>query len=144
MKGAANLKAISTRENILMIYPDGYKKFWNECRKMATSAANLENIDENSFFNEMIEYFVKKYKINPGQVFAIGTSGGGDMTYKLALTMPQKFKAISAIIANLPDTGYMDCPEKKLPIPVMITNGTNDIDVYLESWAFFKRQMKTR
>ncbi len=126
MKGAAKLEAISTGENILMVYPDGYKNYWNECRKLATSAANVEDIDENTFFLKMIEYFINRYKVNPGQVFAIGTSGGGHMTYKLALTMPEKFKAISALIANLPDTGYIDCPEKKLPIPVMIVNGTND------------------
>lgn len=126
MKGTAKLEAISTSENILMVYPDGYKHFWNECRKMATSAANVENIDENSFFDQMIDYFVKKYRVNPSKVFVIGTSGGGHMAYKLALTMPEKFKAISAIIANLPDSGYLDCPEKRVPFPVMITNGTSD------------------
>ena len=126
MKGATKLEAVSTKENILMVYPDGYKNFWNECRKMATSEANIRNIDENSFFSEMIDYFVKRFGVNPKQVFAIGTSGGGHMTYKLALTMPEKFKAISAIIANLPDSGYMDCEEKRMPIAVMITNGTSD------------------
>lgn len=126
MKGAEKLEAISQGENLLMVYPDGYKNYWNECRKMATSEANLKNIDENSFFSGMIDYFVNRYGINPAHVFAIGTSGGGHMTYKLALTMPDKFKAVSAIIANLPDTGYLDCPEKKVPIAVMITNGTSD------------------
>jgi polyhydroxybutyrate depolymerase len=125
-KSVLKLEAIAESENILLVYPDGYKHFWNECRKMATSAANLENIDENTFFNRMIEYFTSKYQINSGQVFAIGTSGGGHMAYKLATTMPEKFKAISAIIASLPDTSNMDCIERKLPMPVMIINGTSD------------------
>lgn len=126
MEGAAKLEAIAERENILMVYPDGYKKYWNECRKMATSVANLENIDENAFFNKMIDYFISKYQISSDHVFAIGTSGGGHMAYKLAITMPKRFKAITAIIANLPDTSNMDCIEKKLPMPVMIINGTAD------------------
>ena len=125
-KGAVKLEAIAERENILLVYPDGYKNFWNECRKAATSAANLENIDENGFFNGMIEYFIVKYKINPANVFAIGTSGGGHMAYKLALTMPEKFQAISAIIASLPDSSNMDCIERKIPKSVMIINGTSD------------------
>lgn len=124
--GAEKLEAISGSENILLVYPDGYKKYWNECRKMATSAANLENINDNSFFSQMIEYFVSKYKINSKQVFAVGTSGGGHMAYKLAITAPEKFKAITAIIANIPDNSNLDCFEKKLPIPVMIINGTAD------------------
>ena len=116
----------SSSEKILLVYPDGYKKYWNECRKAATSLANQENIDENTFFDGMINYFKSKHRINPRQVFAIGTSGGGHMAYKLALTMPEKFKAITAIIANLPDTDNMDCAESKVALPVMIVNGTAD------------------
>ena len=33
MEGAVKLEAISGSENILLVYPDGYKNFWNECRK---------------------------------------------------------------------------------------------------------------
>jgi polyhydroxybutyrate depolymerase len=124
--GAKKLEAIAPTENILLVYPDGYKKFWNECRKTANSAANLENINENAFFSLIIEYFEKHYKINAKKIFAVGTSGGGHMAYKLGLTMPEKFKAITAIIANLPDTNNIDCAEKHTPIPVMIINGTAD------------------
>lgn len=95
-KGAVRLEEQSATERLLLVYPDGYKKFWNECRKSATSAANLENIDENAFFDQMILYFKEKYKVDPSKVFAIGTSGGGHMAYKLALTNTKKFKAITA------------------------------------------------
>ena len=77
-------------------------------------------------FNNMINYFKVKYQINDQHVFAIGTSGGGHMSYKLALTMPEKFRAITALIANLPDTDNMDCTEAKVALPVMIVNGTAD------------------
>jgi polyhydroxybutyrate depolymerase len=120
------LEAIAQSENILLAYPDGYHKYWNECRKMAKSEANILDINEQGFFENMISYFVEKEHINPKNVFAVGTSGGGHMAYKLALTMPEKFKAITAIIANLPDTNNMDCAEKHIALPVMIINGTAD------------------
>lgn len=126
MQRAAKLETLSHTENLLLVYPDGYQKFWNECRKASSAVANQINIDENAFFEGMIGYFTKKYQIHPKQFFAVGTSGGGHMAYKLALTMPQKFRAITAIIANLPDSANMDCTEARLPIPVMIINGTND------------------
>lgn len=113
-------------ENALLVYPNGYKNYWNECRKMASSLANKEDIDEGAFFNSLIDYFKTKYKINEQQVFAIGTSGGGHMCYKLALTMPGKFRAVTALIANLPDDENMDCMEAKVAIPIMIVNGTAD------------------
>lgn len=120
------LEGIAPTENILLVYPDGYKKYWNECRKTANSAANFENINENTFFESMIVYFKERYQINEKQVFAVGTSGGGHMAYKLALTMPERFRAITALIANLPDTNNIDCAEKKMALPVMIVNGTAD------------------
>lgn len=127
MRNAAKkLEAIAPSENILMVYPDGYKKYWNECRKTANSIANLENINENAFYESMLSYFKERYQINEKQVFAVGTSGGGHMAYKLALTMPEKFRAITALIANLPDTNNIDCAEKRLAMPVMIVNGTVD------------------
>ena len=126
MKGTSKLLDIANKENLLIVFPDGYLKNWNECRKNAPAAANVENIDENTFFNKMIDYCATKYLINRQKVFAIGTSGGGHMVYKLAMTMPEKFKAITAIVANLPEANNMDCIDKKMPIAVMIINGTND------------------
>lgn len=126
MKSVTGLEAKSKAEKLLLVYPDGYQHYWNECRKANTSAANVENINENVFFEKMIDYFISKYHIDSKKVFAVGTSGGGHMAYKLALTMPGKFKAITAIIANLPDTNNMDCIATKQPISIMIVNGTDD------------------
>jgi polyhydroxybutyrate depolymerase len=126
MKSTTKLMALAESENILLVFPDGYKKNWNECRKMAPAAANVENIDENTFFSQMIDYCVGNYKINSARVFVVGTSGGGHMAYTLAMTIPEKFKAITAIVANIPVPDNMDCVEKKMPMPVMIINGTND------------------
>ena len=66
------------------------------------------------------------YGINEKKVFAAGFSGGGHMAYKLALTMPDKIRAIAAIVANQPDSAYSDCIESKIAVPVLIINGTLD------------------
>lgn len=123
---ATKLEGMAAQENILIVYPNGYKHYWNECRKAATSAANLENIDEAGFFTAMITYFHNKYTINKARVFAAGFSGGGHMAYKLALTMPEQINAVTAVVANMPDSSNLDCTESKIPIPVMIINGTSD------------------
>jgi polyhydroxybutyrate depolymerase len=103
MKAAGKLEAVTTKENLLIVYPDGYRKFWNECRKSSNALANTENINENVFFQNMIDYFIKGYGIDEKKVFAAGFSGGGQWLYKLALTMPEKSGAIAAIVANQPD-----------------------------------------
>ncbi len=120
------LENLSEKDNLLLVYPDAYKKFWNSCRAKANDPSTMEKINENLFFDKMILYFEKKYLINPSHFFAVGISGGGHMVYKLGLTMPHHFKGIAAVIANLPDTNNMDCPISKSPIAVLISNGTAD------------------
>ena len=116
----------SASEHFIAVFPFGYKGFWNECRKSSPAEANKIDIDEQAFFQTMINYFVERYHADSKQVFVIGTSGGGHMAYKLAMTMPDRFKAVSAIIANLPDTSNFDCTALNKPMNIMITNGTLD------------------
>jgi polyhydroxybutyrate depolymerase len=126
MKATTKLEAIASNQNLLIVYPDGYKNYWNECRKYATSVANKENINENAFFKVMISYFNNRYGINKKEIFAAGFSGGGHMAYKLGLTMPGDIKAIAAIVANMPDSASSDCAASGKPLPVLIINGTLD------------------
>ena len=120
------LEATAAKEKLLIVYPDGYQHFWNECRKYSTAAANKENINENAFFTAMIEYFQTKYGISKNKIFAAGFSGGGHMAYKLGLTMPNQIKAIAAIVANMPDSASCDCTLAGKALPVLIINGTDD------------------
>ena len=121
-----NLEAMAAKDHLLVVYPNGYQHYWNECRKFSTAVANKENIDEGGFFNAMIKYFQSKYGIDQQKVFAAGFSGGGHMAYKLAMTMPAQVKAIAAIVANMPDSASCDCAMAGKALPVLIINGTDD------------------
>ena len=64
----ANIKdfeGIADQEKLITVFPDAYKKYWNECRKSSPAEANQLNLNENLFFSEMIEYFTSKYSIDP-------------------------------------------------------------------------------
>lgn len=126
MRAAAAMEQQAGRENTLVVYPDGYRRYWNECRKASPAEANVQNVNEQAFFQGLIEYFARRYGIDRRRVFAVGTSGGGHMAYKLALTMPGAFRAVTALIANLPDSTNLDCLPAGKPVPVMIVNGTDD------------------
>jgi polyhydroxybutyrate depolymerase len=126
MQRTAKLESIAANENLLIVYPNGYRKYWNECRKYATSDANKEYINENAFFTTMIDYFHTRYGIDKKRVVAAGMSGGGHMAYKLGLTMPDQVSAIASIVANMPDSASCDCTYAGKPLPVLIINGTED------------------
>jgi polyhydroxybutyrate depolymerase len=126
MKNATKLEEKSVAENFILVYPAGYKNYWNECRKASVAEANRINIHEEAFFAGMIAYFRDKYGVNDKQVFASGFSGGGQMAYKMAITMPGSFKAVCAMVANMPTPENMDCQESKMAVPTMIINATAD------------------
>jgi polyhydroxybutyrate depolymerase len=126
MKQTIKLEEIATSEKLLLVYPNGYQHYWNECRKYSNAVANRININEEAFFNAMIAYFTQKYGVNASNVFAAGFSGGGHMAYKLALNMPDQIKGIAAVVANMPDSASCDCVFAGKPKPVLIINGTMD------------------
>lgn len=126
LKQTTKLEAISAKEKLLLVYPNGYQHYWNECRKFSTAAANKENINEEAFFTTMIDYFIKKFGVNKNKIYAAGFSGGGHMAYKLGATMPDKIKAIAAVVANMPDSASCDCSLAGKALPVLIINGTSD------------------
>ncbi|HEX2631135.1 MAG TPA: PHB depolymerase family esterase [Chitinophagaceae bacterium] len=126
MQRTAAIEAMAAKENLLIVYPDAYQHYWNECRKFSTAFANTANIDEQAFFRSMIAYFHSRFGIDTTKVFAAGFSGGGHMAYKLGLTMPGTISAIAAIVANMPDSASCDCTEARKALPVLIINGTLD------------------
>jgi polyhydroxybutyrate depolymerase len=119
-------KLAKERNRQIIVYPQGYDRHWNDCRKNASYKANQENIDDNSFFNQMIAYFSTKFNIDEQAVFVTGISNGGQMCYKLAYEMPEKIKGIAPFVANLPEDFNSDCTPKNVAISVMIINGTAD------------------
>ena len=52
MQTAQKMEQQANVQNALVVYPDGYKRFWNECRKLSPAQANVENINEQAFFGE--------------------------------------------------------------------------------------------
>lgn len=126
LKHTGKLETMASGENLLLVYPDGYQHFWNECRKYSNAAANKEDINEQAFFTAMIHYFNSRYRISKNKIYAAGFSGGGQMAYKLGLTMPGVIKGIAAIVANMPDSASCDCVLANQALPVLIINGTAD------------------
>jgi polyhydroxybutyrate depolymerase len=126
MKQTAKIESLMEQDNFMLVYPQGYKRYWNECRKASTAEANRIDINEEAFFEAMIAYFVKNYGLDAKKVFVSGVSGGGQMAYKMGMRMPEKLRGIAALVANLPAQENMDCEPKGRPIATLIINGTAD------------------
>lgn len=45
---------LADQHGFVVIYPDGYRRNWNDCRKYATFPAKRENIDDIGFIRTLI------------------------------------------------------------------------------------------
>jgi len=128
------------RKSAIIVYPQGYDKHWNDCRKNASYKANQEDVNDIEFFTQMIAFFVKQNQINTDAVFVTGISNGGHMCYKLAYEMPDDILGIAPFVANLPEDFNNDCQPKNKAMSVMVINGTEDpINPYGGGWVVIQQ-----
>jgi polyhydroxybutyrate depolymerase len=126
MVGSA-LEGIAQRDNVVVVYPDGYEGHFNDCRRVASYSARTLNVDDVGFTKRIIEQLGAEKKINPERVYAIGYSNGGHMALRLALEAPELIKGAAAIAANLPAPDNMDCKVASSPARfIVFVEGTQD------------------
>jgi polyhydroxybutyrate depolymerase len=119
-------KLADESKNVIIVYPEGYKKSWNTCKMDSTREAKKLNLDDVGFIEHMINFFSTHYNINSKEVFAMGVSNGAQMCYKLAKQKPGLFKGFAAVSANLPIETNNDCFETNQPVSILVMNGTAD------------------
>ena len=112
--------------DIIVVYPQGYGRYWNDCRTSATFDARKLNVDDVAFFESMVKYFKVNYAIDEQEVFATGYSNGAQMCFKLAKERPRVFKGFAAVAANLPVETNDDCVQASQPVSMLLLNGTAD------------------
>jgi len=117
---------LAERYGFIVVYPDGYKQHWNDCRGGADYAANLETIDDVGFLRALVQRMTDEQGVDPSRVFATGLSNGGQMAYRLGLEAPDLVAGIAAMAASLPVPANLDCQPSGKPVAALVMNGTAD------------------
>jgi polyhydroxybutyrate depolymerase len=117
---------LAERDGFLPIYPDGFERHWNDCRKAGPYAANAQDIDDVGFLAAVVDRFVSEHGADPQRVFATGISNGGQMALRLALEAPDRVRAVAPVVASLPAGPNLDCEPAGRPVSTLIMNGTAD------------------
>lgn len=117
---------LADRKGFVALYPDGYKRNWNDCRRNTTFPAKTLNIDDMGFIRALIARFEARDGIDPAKVYALGYSNGGHMAFRLAMEEPILVAAVAAVGANLPTPDASSCPQQGRSARVMLVNGTDD------------------
>ena len=142
MEDFLKLDEIADRENFIVLYPQGYKRQWNDGRNAASIPAQQLGIDDVGFINALIDHFCSIYTIDSTRIYVTGVSNGGFMTSRLGCELGGKIAAIAPMISTFPKELKGEChPERA--IPVILINGTDDPLVPYQG-GFVKVGNKTR
>jgi len=117
---------LADQHGFVVIYPDGYRRNWNDCRKYATFPAKRENIDDTGFIRTLIARASIEQAIDEQQVHAFGYSNGGHMAFRLAIEARDEIAAVAAVAASLPTPDASSCPQQGRTSRVILINGTAD------------------
>ena len=123
---AYEFDVLAEKYGFVAVYPNAYKKHWNDCRKSALYASNQLAINDIQFIQEIIEEVGDANSVEIQKVYVMGFSNGGHMAYKIAMEVPQSISAIAVVGASLPVEKNRDCVQKKQAVSVAIFNGTKD------------------
>jgi polyhydroxybutyrate depolymerase len=119
----ANFKTIADREKVVLVYPSGIKKNWNDWRP---TKPNQLGINDVSFFNQLSDYMVANYSVDTTKIYATGISNGGFMSSRLGCELSNRIAAIAVDAATMEATTIAPNCNPGRPVPVIYIHGTTD------------------
>ena len=111
---------IADGSRFVVVYPSGVSGVWNAGTCCGTASKN--NIDEKSFFRQILADLGKSFNIDAKRIYATGFSMGGMMAFRLACEMSDTFAAVAPVAGALVDTPCQ--PDQ--PVSLMQVHGKND------------------
>jgi polyhydroxybutyrate depolymerase len=119
----------------MVVYPDGYRKNWNDARRESRFPARMQDIDDVGFTRALVAKLTAAHRIDPHRVFAVGYSNGGQMVIRLVHEAPDLIAGAAVIAATMPAPENFLIEDRQAPVgpaasavsmPVLLIHGTKD------------------
>jgi len=127
-EGFTGMNDVADQGGFIVTYPNAYHKQWNDGRLPGDTPSY--KVDDIHFLLTLMNQLEKKYQTDASRVYLVGFSSGGMMTQRFAMEQPGKVAAIAPIASSIPVPLMNKVTNKgvqpKLPMPVMMVNGTHD------------------
>jgi polyhydroxybutyrate depolymerase len=122
MVGLADFRGVADREKVVLIYPAGVEKSWNDGRP---TDANKMGVDDVNFFRKMSEFAVQNLSVDAKRIFATGISNGGFMSARLGCELSDTIAGIASVAASMSQVVFDSCRPPK-PVAALVMQGDAD------------------
>jgi polyhydroxybutyrate depolymerase len=116
---------IADRDGVIVVYPDGVGRNWNDGRSGVRSPAMKENVDDVGFLRALVRELSTRHRVDTKRIYSTGISNGGFMSFRLACEAADLFAAVAPVAATLSEDLGPRCRPSQ-PVSVAILNGTDD------------------
>ena len=122
----SGMNSIAEREGFIAVYPQGtIDSYGNAFFNVGYEFNDEPTVNDVSFIRELVKSISHEFNLKRKKAFATGMSNGGEMSYLLACTSSDLFKAV-APVAGVLMKGLKDSCELNSPVPVFEIHGTAD------------------
>jgi len=119
-----HLPEMAQDEGFVLVAPDGIGKHWNDGRTKMQDNRPASTADDTGFILAIADRLQQQGIVDAHRVYVAGASNGGVMALRLACEHPDRFAAVAAVIATMPEALTRHCHTR--PIPVQFMLGTED------------------
>jgi polyhydroxybutyrate depolymerase len=123
MINISNFKPIAERDKVVLVYPAGIQKNWNDGRP---TTPNQLGINDVSFFNQLCDYMITNYPVDGAKIYATGISNGGFMASRLGCELSNRIAAIAVNAATIEATTIAPNCNPGRTVPALYIHGTAD------------------
>jgi len=107
-----------------LVYPEGIDRSWNMGLKFCPMRDFLPTVDDVGFISALIDTLYSHYTIDMQRIYCCGFSTGGEMTYRLACELGERFAAVAVVGGSLYDSAENWHPIR--PMSILHIHGTKD------------------
>jgi polyhydroxybutyrate depolymerase len=118
---------LAEREHLVVVYPDAYKRLWNDARvSSGVFPARRDGYDDVAFFHSLVAHFVEVANVDPDRVYAVGYSNGAQLVNRIIHEGGGGLAGAALIAATQPGAQNLLPTLTPSPIPLVLIQGTRD------------------
>ena len=123
MINLSNFKPIADRDKVVLVFPAGIQKNWNDGRP---TTPNQLGINDVALFNQMCDYLLLNFPVDGTRIYATGISNGGFMSSRLGCELSNRIAAIAVVAATMEATVIAPACNPGRAVPALYIHGTAD------------------
>jgi polyhydroxybutyrate depolymerase len=117
---------LASREDLVVVYPNAYKRLWNDARISSDFPARREGYDDVAFFRALVTHFVATSGVDARRIYVVGYSNGAQMVNRLIHEVGDMLAGAALISATQPAPENFVGGKRPVPLPVLLIHGTKD------------------